>query len=71
MLVSGDVLYGVVKYSELLLQELDAVVCDRLFHVQIEERVVESFILGLLSSQFVTKLFPHLLRDKTSADELL
>ena len=44
--VTGYVLYGFVQDRELLLQELNAVVCNLLCHLDVEVRVTESLVLG-------------------------
>lgn len=60
-----------MQNRELLLQELDAVVGDLLFHLDVEVRVAESLVSSQLRPELVAEVLPHLLRDERDVDQLL
>ena len=60
-----------MKNGELLLQELDAVICNLLLHLAVEMWVLEWLVLSQLLSEFVAEFFAHLLWDNWDADKLL
>lgn len=55
---------------ELLLEELDAVVCDCLGHLEVEVLVKKRLVRGELFPQLVAELFSQLLRHQRYIDQL-
>ncbi len=59
-----------MKDSELLLQELNAVIRNLLLHFYVEMRVEKCFIASQLLSKLVAEFFPHGLWYKRNIDQL-